>query len=289
MVGFRAFGLLLFLVGTYAIGIIIFTRGFLLMRTSMHENSTCTEDFGVRADDHNHGYSGCWMHARFKRAIIIVIDALKYDFIAYNSSLSVDELPYKNKFKTIYSLLNNRPLNTRLYRFMADPPTTTLQRLKGLTTGSLPTFVDAGSNFASSEITEDNFVDQLIKQGKFVKFLGDDTWESLFPNRFYKSFSFPSFNVKDLHMVDDGILKSLYSEIRRRDWDVVIAHFLGVDHCGHRYGPNHPAMADKLSQMDHVIRSVCVIVCINAYLFCPLLSQLYLDYFMKTLTGQTNI
>ena len=36
------------------------------------------------------------------------------------------------------------PQQTALFRFIADPPTTTMQRLKGLTTGSLPTFVDAG-------------------------------------------------------------------------------------------------------------------------------------------------
>ena len=28
-----------------------------------------------------------------------------------------------------------------------------------------------------------------------------------------------------------------------------IAHFLGVDHCGHKYGPNHPAMATKLAKV----------------------------------------
>lgn len=39
------------------------------------------------------------------------------------------------------------------------------------------------------------------------------------------------------------------------DWEVLVAHFLGVDHCGHRFGPDHPAMADKLTQMDGVIRS----------------------------------
>lgn len=39
------------------------------------------------------------------------------------------------------------------------------------------------------------------------------------------------------------------------DWDILLAHFLGVDHCGHRFGPDHPAMADKLTQMDGVIRS----------------------------------
>jgi phosphatidylinositol glycan class O len=43
-------------------------------------------------------------------------------------------------------------------------------------------------------------------------------------------------------------------EIQRSDWDVIIAHFLGVDHCGHRYGPYHPAMAEKLTQMDQVLR-----------------------------------
>lgn len=46
-------------------------------------------------------------------------------------------------------------------KFVADAPTTTLQRLKGITTGSLPTFIDVGSNFATSEINEDNFIDQV--------------------------------------------------------------------------------------------------------------------------------
>jgi len=46
----------------------------------------------------------------------------------------------------------------------------------------------------------------------------------------------------------------LLSSVEGDDWDVLIAHFLGVDHCGHRFGPDHPAMAEKLSQMDGVIR-----------------------------------
>lgn len=46
----------------------------------------------------------------------------------------------------------------------------------------------------------------------------------------------------------------LVSTVEGEDWDVLIAHFLGVDHCGHRFGPDHPAMAEKLSQMDGVIR-----------------------------------
>lgn len=51
-------------------------------------------------------------------------------------------------------------------KFVADAPTTTLQRLKGITTGSLPTFIDVGSNFATSEINEDNFIDQVQSDHK---------------------------------------------------------------------------------------------------------------------------
>lgn len=40
--------------------------------------------------------------------------------------------------------------------------------------------------------------------------MGDDTWEGLFPKMFFRSYFFPSFNVKDLHTVDNGILQHLY-------------------------------------------------------------------------------
>ena len=57
---------------------------------------------------------------------------------------------------------------------MADPPTTTMQRLKALTTGSLPTFIDAGSNFATNEINEDNIIDQVCyKKNSFGNVLNE--------------------------------------------------------------------------------------------------------------------
>ncbi|GME78348.1 unnamed protein product [[Candida] boidinii] len=42
----------------------------------------------------------------------------------------------------------------------------------------------------------------------------------------------------------------------KNDWDVLIGHFLGVDHCGHRYGPQHFAMKQKLNQMNKVVQDV---------------------------------
>lgn len=80
--------------------------------------------------------------------------------------------------------------------------------------------------------------------------------------RFHRSYPFPSFNVKDLHTVDRGVKEHLLPEISRSDWTVVIGHFLGVDHCGHRYGPSHPAMSEKLQEMDDVIRYEMIGKCI---------------------------
>ncbi|VDP10345.1 unnamed protein product, partial [Soboliphyme baturini] len=204
------FARLLTVVFGYAFGVYFFYRGFLLTRHTLTLNSTCDEIYGQSTNA-----SSCWGKARFDRAILLVVDALRYDFVAAQPAST---RVYHNNFVNVRSLLANQSRNSLLLRFVADPPTTTLQRLKALTTGSLPTFVDAGANFAA--------------------------------------FPFPSFNVKDLDTVDNGIVSHLISEVRSSDWQLLIAHFLGVDHCGHTYGPNHPRMAQKLLQMDRIIKDV---------------------------------
>ncbi|KRT79034.1 hypothetical protein AMK59_8421 [Oryctes borbonicus] len=94
------------------------------------------------------------------KVILLIIDAFRYDFALYNDYLKYP-LPYENKMPFINRSVTHDPKNNRLYKFIADPPTTTMQRLKALTTGSLPTFIDAGSNFASTIITEDNLLNQV--------------------------------------------------------------------------------------------------------------------------------
>lgn len=264
-------------------GILLFMRGFLLNREVLHFNSSCktdtsdnycnffhnrsniqgdqilecTEENVVSKQLNNKIDSTQYCLKTRTKLIIIVIDALKYDFMEYrNNSSESDILSYENNLPVINDILNKSSNNARLFRFIADPPTTTMQRLKGLTTGSLPTFIDIGSNFATSEINEDNFIDQLVKLDKKIVFMGDDTWVNLYPDRFHRSFAFPSFNTWDLDTVDNGIKRHLIPEIQKKDWDVIIAHFLGVDHCGHRYGPFHIEMKKKLQEMNHVIRCV---------------------------------
>jgi phosphatidylinositol glycan class O len=69
-----------------------------------------------------------------------------------------------------------------------------------------------------------------------VYFMGDDTWMGLYPKSFTKAWPYPSFDVWDLHTVDDGVIKNLFPVLQGEEghWDLCIAHFLGVDHAGHR-------------------------------------------------------
>ena len=194
--------------------------------------------------------------------MVIIIDALRYDFtIPFNGSNADPPQPFHNALPFLYDTAIKEPQNAFLLPFIADPPTTTLQRLKGLTTGTLPTFIDAGSNFAGEAIKEDNLLMQLKDAGKRIVHLGDDTWVKLFPGYFEKEISsaYDSLEMGDLHTVDNGVTKHilpLLSPEKNGLWDVMFAHYLGVDHAGHRYGPNHFAMNAKLKQMDDVLRSI---------------------------------
>ena len=256
-------------------GVLLFSRGFLLRRQVQPEKSRCINNLycsnSIEDTDRALSSQGiedaCFpaphplqhllkeedlcSNGRAK-VVLIVIDALKYEFASHH--ITREPKPFENRLTTIKDLLIQEPDNSRLYKFVADPPTTTMQRLKGLTTGSLPTFIDMGSNFASTEINEDNLIDQLRGKGKKTLFMGDDTWVGLYPHRFEREYPFPSFNVWDLDTVDDGVKKNLKPELQKRDWNLLIAHFLGVDHCGHRYGPFHQEMTRKLDEMNSAIR-----------------------------------
>lgn len=97
--------------------------------------------------------------------------------------------------------------------------------------------------------------------------LGDSTWTELFPKRFLREYSFPSFNIFDLDTVDRGINKSLPNELAKSDWSLLVAHYLGVDHCGHKHGPLHPEMARKLGEMNGVIEQIVATMADDTTLF----------------------
>lgn len=194
------------------------------------------------------------------RVVILLVDALKYEFGLFVDRDKNLTLPFENRLTVINELLQEKPQQSRILRFKADPPTTTLQRLKGLTTGSLPTFIDIGSNFATPEINEDNIIDQLMRHKMNMVFMGDATWTDLYPKRFKRFYSYPSFDIFDLDTVDQNVRKNLHRELKNDDWQVLIAHLLGVDHCGHRYGMIHSEMTRKLDEVNELIRQVILLV-----------------------------
>ena len=125
----------------YIAGIYIFTQGFLLNRLVVPKTSTCNDSMAFSTLWNTHGekvgnIESCWRPARFKRAVLVVIDALRYDFMLYNESLEAgNALSFQNKLGVIHELLKTKPRNGGIFQFVADPPTTTMQRIKGLTTG----------------------------------------------------------------------------------------------------------------------------------------------------------
>eukprot|EP01083_Nonionella_stella_P139860 427560_1 len=238
------------LLAIHVIGLWFFFDGYLLHRSQLSEYSKC-DDFKESATS-----TGCWLsESPIERVVIILIDALRFDFANFDDSVPAVS-HCRNKLPIIRNKLADRPGRARLFRFMADAPTLTLLRIKGLTTGGLPTFIDVKNNFSPGALSEDNILRQLLSLNHDAVFMGDDTWAGLYPGHFKRNFTYPSFDVFDLHTVDRGCDAHIHEELEKDDWTLLIAHYLGVDHVGHKYELNHPAMSDKLAEMNSLLTKV---------------------------------
>ena len=122
-------------------------------------------------------------------------------------------------------------------------------------TGSIPGFVDVVLNFGSKKLEGDSLIEQWKLNGLNLTMFGDDTWLKLFPDHFMREDGTTSFFVSDFTEVDDNVTRHLEVEIEmRRDWDISILHFLGLDHIGHLDGPQGSAVRPKLHEMGEIVR-----------------------------------
>ena len=298
------------------IGLYRFTTSFFLAKKSMPHISLCQNttasdllqnEIGLESGDidflHKYGIlstfshgdndrdtlissNGCWMPRRADAMAIVVVDALRFDFALQHLPKSIGARLSYEDHNTKDTIKGDKPRGqSQLFKFVADPPTVTMQRLKGLTTGGLPTFADISGSFGGANVDEDSWVQQLydvpisrrglntsigipIKNERQVQiaFVGDDTWVDLFPHQFDDSHPYPSFNTRDLDTVDNGCLEHLprllrsfgSNRITKNDkyFEVIVSHFLGVDHVGHTYGPHNIHMDEKLNQIDDVLQSI---------------------------------
>lgn len=56
--------------------------------------------------------------------------------------------------------------------------------------------------------------------------------------------------------VDDNVTRHLDRVLKREDWDLLILHYLGLDHIGHVSGPNSPLVGPKLREMDNILKKI---------------------------------
>lgn len=248
------------------LGLLLFGSGFFLTRSALTTRNSCSGNSSGKAIDAASYRPSlfassdeiCIYPKQFERVVILVVDALRYDFVrgGVDHRRDDDDVSssatrfYRGHLPVLSSVLAEQPHHSMLFRFEADAPTVTMQRLKALMTGSLPTFVDVADNYAADAVPEDNLVRQLVAHNRTVVFAGDDTWHGLFGAHFARSTPHPSFNVKDLHSNDAVVMDVVERELRRDDWHLLIGHLLGVDHVGHRYGPNHIEMQHKLNSYN---------------------------------------
>ena len=276
--------------GVCLAGLWLFCTGFMVLRMRVTEKSTKENPPVSTLFDWSHlTEDDGWLPVPKRlRLCLLVIDALRYDFARKihskgNDSNRIEAFqPYHNQLKALSEWSEQG--KGRLFQFVADAPTATAQRLKALTCGTLPSFIEAGSVFAEGHQLQDSLIRQLLCKSNNdnprivsprVHFVGDDTWLHMFSelegqlkahqkNKAKELFvkGFWSFGLFDLTTVDDAIK----AEFARKGFpwqcpgqgpkEHIIAHFLGLDHCGHKHGPQHANCAAKLSEMDSVLRDV---------------------------------
>ncbi|XP_048043956.1 GPI ethanolamine phosphate transferase 2 isoform X2 [Megalobrama amblycephala] len=184
--------------------------------------------------------------ALFRRVVIVLIDALRQDFVFGSDGRRF--MPY-----TRHVLERG---SSHSFIAKARPPTVTMPRIKALTTGSIPGFIDVVMNLNSPALLEDNLIWQAKSAGKRIIFYGDDTWVRLFPKHFMEHDGTTSFFVSDYTEVDNNVTRHLDSTLKRDDWDILILHYLGLDHIGHISGPHSSLIGPKLMEMDDVIKKI---------------------------------
>ncbi|SCZ98703.1 BZ3500_MvSof-1268-A1-R1_Chr7-1g09245 [Microbotryum saponariae] len=253
-------------------GALLFARGFFPVKPLLDGYST---PYGHTNESHPSIIShaarpgdGSDAYVPFDRLAFILVDALRSDFAFGPTS----------QMSFVHSLIDdNRALP---FTALAQAPTVTLPRLKALTTGSNPTFLDAIMNLAEGTAPVLQNVDSWVRQlalgdeaadrkPKKVVFAGDDTWLRMFPEEWFSwaegvssFFVSESTFLQDTVNVDtnvtrhlDALLSPTSSSTKSppADWDVLLLHYLGLDHVGHLGGPNSPIMHPKQVEMDQVV------------------------------------
>lgn len=189
----------LLLIGAgFAVALGLFLSGFFLTRHELGRKSSCAEPPPAPgASQLLRGLAGsprqgCWLPRAYSKLVVVIVDALRCDFVLSPNATDVEggrrhyleQMPYAahlaatgdgGRARYYCAEVRTRCLGLGATSMdhsscapcsQADAPTVTLQRLKGITTGGLPTFIDIGSNFGGHAIREDSWLGAASALGR---------------------------------------------------------------------------------------------------------------------------
>jgi ethanolaminephosphotransferase len=193
------------------------------------------------------------------KTILVVVDALRHD-------LFVDHMPATQSLA-----------NLGHGRAWSDSPTVTRARIRALMRGDTQVFLQVIENlFGRQEDTilapphpshpsqpsmqspppetaAESLIDLAHWRGLGLVLRGDDTWAKEWPSAWRRAVKVESFFVTDTEEVDEKVHSGLHEDVLAGDWDVLVAHYLGLDHIGHLEGPRSKRVAPKLQRLDRAV------------------------------------
>eukprot|EP00899_Mesostigma_viride_P013332 jgi/Mesvir1/219/Mv13563-RA.1 len=199
--------------------------------------------------------------AVYDSLVMLVIDALPVRFLDVRVITQTNgtrhELPNEALAMPYVDKLLRHP-DVHGFNLESATPTLTSLRLKTILTGmTVGNMMEISNCYPPRPFSEDSLIAQMRLKGWNISFLGDDTWLKMFPGQFARSTGVDSDFVKDTDEVDNKIKSEIPKELDPgTEWNMLILHFLGVDHVGHKGGLTSQLMLPKLREMDAVIDDV---------------------------------
>ncbi|CAJ0945665.1 unnamed protein product, partial [Mesorhabditis belari] len=189
----------------------------------------------------------CTEQLPVNKLILVVIDAWRLDFLTKRNTMSWMRNEIESRKADAFDV-------------RVHTPTVTMPRIKALTSGTIPSFASVLLNFGGSrEEKDDTWLRAANEAKKKIVFYGDDTWLSLFSEEFHRAKGVVSFFVKDYTEVDENVTQKIAHEFSDEffpTWDILILHYLGLDHIGHSLGGNAKEIDEKLREMDSIVKGI---------------------------------
>lgn len=163
--------------------------------------------------------------SKVNRSVLMIIDALRLDFMQHEQFAFVHELIEK-KEGCFLQLTVNLPTVTKPRIKVGETSIFLINFLsnlnsQALTSGMIPSFLDVAMNFGNDEMKIDTFLHQLHKKKEKIVFAGDDTWKMFnFFDREYPNSD--SLFVNDFFHGDRNVTDSMKFELKNDDWRLLI-------------------------------------------------------------------